>query len=102
MDANTEYFTALADPLALFEVWMKEAVASEPSDPNAMALATVDSDGLPDVRIVLLKGLDQRGFVFYSNAESAKGEQLAATKRAVATMPATVRTGAAVQGTSRA
>lgn len=71
-------FTLSHDPDALFEAWMAEAEDSEPRDPNAIALATVDRDGRPDVRTVLLKGKDQRGFVFFTNAESAKGEQLAA------------------------
>jgi pyridoxamine 5'-phosphate oxidase len=61
---------------------MKEAERSEPNDPNAMALATVDADGLPDVRMVLLKGVDAQGFVFYSNAESNKGQELAAQPKA--------------------
>ena len=65
-----------ADPIALFETWLSQAGETEPSDPHAMSLATVDMSGLPDVRIVLLKGLDERGFVFYTNAQSAKGEQL--------------------------
>jgi len=65
-----------ADPIALFEKWLAAAGKSEPNDPHAMSLATVDEDDLPDVRIVLLKGLDARGFVFYTNSESAKGEQL--------------------------
>ena len=55
---------------------------SEPRDPNAMALATVDPDGLPDVRMVLLKGVDARGFVFYTNTESQKGRELAANPKA--------------------
>ena len=66
-----------ADPIALFRVWLAEADRSEPNDPNAMALATVDGDGLPDVRMVLLKDVDARGFVFYTNVQSAKGLQLA-------------------------
>ena len=66
------------DPFALFAVWRAEAGASEPNDPNAMALATVGADGGPSVRMVLLKGVDPRGFVFYTNLESRKGEQLAA------------------------
>jgi pyridoxamine 5'-phosphate oxidase len=65
-----------ADPISLFEAWLAAAGETEPNDPHAMSLATVDKDGLPDVRIVLLKGLDARGFVFYTNAQSAKGEQL--------------------------
>jgi len=64
------------DPIALFETWLAAAGETEPSDPHAMSMATVDKDGLPDVRIVLLKGLDERGFVFYTNSESVKGEQL--------------------------
>jgi pyridoxamine 5'-phosphate oxidase len=70
------------DPFALFAEWMKEAVAREPNDANAMALATVDEAGLPDVRMVLLKEADSRGFVFYTNLESAKGRQLAASGKA--------------------
>ena len=64
------------EPLRLFSSWLKEATRSEPSDPNAMALATVDSGGLPNIRMVLLKGLDQRGFVFYTNMDSQKGREL--------------------------
>lgn len=75
-------FTLSSDPWALFSAWMAEAEVSEPSDANAMALATAGPDGLPDVRVVLLKGLDPRGLVFYTNAESAKGEQLAANPQA--------------------
>jgi len=70
------------DPLALFNAWLAEALASELNDANAMALATVDADGLPDVRMVLLKDADARGFVFYSNVESAKGRELAANPKA--------------------
>jgi len=70
------------DPLALFQEWMKQAEASEPSDANAMALATADADGVPNVRMVLLKGADATGFVFYSNAQSIKGGELAANPRA--------------------
>jgi pyridoxamine 5'-phosphate oxidase len=66
------------DPFVMFKSWMSEAEASEPNDPNAMALATVDADGSPNVRMVLLKGVDANGFVFYSNAESIKGGELAA------------------------
>ncbi len=66
------------DPVALFETWLKAAHKSEPNDGNAMALATVDADGMPDVRMVLLKDVDADGFVFYSNLESAKGQELAA------------------------
>lgn len=69
-------------PLPLFLEWMAEARRSEPNDSNAMALATVDADGLPDCRMVLLKGVDERGFAFYSNRESAKGGQLAGQPKA--------------------
>lgn len=75
-------FTEAEAPLALFTAWMEEAKASEPADPNAMSLATVDADGMPNVRMVLLKGLDERGFVFYTNLESRKGRELAENPRA--------------------
>jgi len=71
-----------ADPFALFGDWMEDAKKAEPNDPNAMSLATVDAAGLPDVRMVLLKGVDARGFVFYTNTLSAKGVELAAEPRA--------------------
>jgi pyridoxamine 5'-phosphate oxidase len=71
-----------SEPFALFSRWLEEARASEPNDPNAMALATVDASGLPDVRMVLLKGIDGDGFTFYTNLQSRKGEQLAATPKA--------------------
>jgi pyridoxamine 5'-phosphate oxidase len=64
------------DPFELFAEWFKEASRSEPNDPNAMAVASVDADGMPDVRMVLLKDFDAHGFVFYTNFESAKGRQL--------------------------
>lgn len=64
------------NPLDLFGAWLAEAKKTEPNDANAMSLASVDKDGLPDVRMVLLKGVDTRGFVFYSHAKSAKGVQL--------------------------
>ena len=70
------------DPFALFDAWFAEALAKEPNDANAMALATVDGNGLPDVRMVLLKGVDADGFVFYTNLGSAKGRQLAAQPKA--------------------
>lgn len=73
---TTGDFTEADEPWALFRGWMDEARASEINDPNAMALATVDSDGLPDVRMVLLNGVDERGFVFYTNTESNKGREL--------------------------
>ena len=70
------------DPHALFDAWFAEAKASEPNDPDAMALATVGADGRPSARMVLLKGHDSRGFVFYTNSESRKGGELAANERA--------------------
>lgn len=70
------------EPFALFADWLAKARRSEPNDANAMALATADATGLPDVRMVLLKDFDARGFVFYSNAESAKGGQLAENPQA--------------------
>ncbi len=68
--------TTPADPFELFEAWLKEAEASEPNDPSAMSLSSVGADGMPSSRMVLLKGVDPRGFVFYTNFESRKGEQL--------------------------
>ena len=73
---------AETDPLALFESWFGEALKAEPNDANAMSLATVDAGGLPDVRMVLLKGFDAGGFVFFSNLESAKGRELADNPKA--------------------
>ena len=70
------------DPYELFQEWMEEAGRSEPNDPNAMALATADANGVPSVRMVLLKGIDPRGFVFYTNTESRKGEQMLANPNA--------------------
>ncbi len=75
-------FTAADEPFGLFSEWFKEAVASEPNDPNAMALATVGDDGLPDVRMVLLKGFDTAGFVFYTHIASQKGQEIAANPKA--------------------
>jgi pyridoxamine 5'-phosphate oxidase len=74
--------TDTADPFALFARWFSDAQASEPNDPNAMALATADANGRPSVRMVLLKGWDARGFVFYTNLESRKGRELAANPHA--------------------
>ena len=70
------------EPFALFETWLEDAKAKEPNDPNAVALATADADGHPDVRMVLLKGFDAQGFVFYTNTDSVKGLQLAANPNA--------------------
>jgi pyridoxamine 5'-phosphate oxidase len=69
-------FTAADEPLRLFAAWLSEATASEPRDPTAMTLATIDADGLPNARMVLLKGVDERGFVFYTNMDSQKGREL--------------------------
>jgi pyridoxamine 5'-phosphate oxidase len=70
------------DPFERFDAWFAEATASEPAEPNAMTLATATADGLPAARIVLLKGADRRGFVFYTNQTSRKGEELGANPRA--------------------
>jgi pyridoxamine 5'-phosphate oxidase len=70
------------DPIALFQEWLDSATESEPNDPTAMTLATVDAEGRPAARIVLLKGVDQRGFVFYTNHNSRKGQDLATHKTA--------------------
>ena len=71
-----------SDPIAAFDDWLKEAAAGEPNDPNAMSLATVGPDGMPNARMVLLKGHDARGFVFYTNLDSQKGNELAANAKA--------------------
>lgn len=75
-------FTAETEPYRLFASWLADAEKSEPNDPSAMTLATVDEDGLPDARMVLLKGFDERGFVFYTNFESDKGREILATRKA--------------------
>ena len=81
-------FTEAKDPFPLFATWMSDAEKSEPNDPNAMALSTVDPDGLPNVRMVLLKGVDDadrgadRGFVFYTNLESVKGREIQSALKA--------------------
>jgi pyridoxamine 5'-phosphate oxidase len=75
-------FTAADEPLRLFAAWFEDAKKAEPNDPEAMALATVDADGLPNVRMVLLKGFDERGFAFYTNDGSRKGRELAANAKA--------------------
>jgi len=79
---TTGDFTEADEPYRLFAEWLKDATASEPNDPNALALATVDADGLPDVRMVLLKGFDERGFVFYTNFESTKGREILGSMKA--------------------
>jgi pyridoxamine 5'-phosphate oxidase len=75
-------FTAADEPLRLFAAWLERATGTEPSDPNAMALATVDAGGLPNVRMVLLKGFDERGLIFYTNMDSQKGRELDANAKA--------------------
>jgi len=70
------------DPIAIFQAWMEEAARTEPNDPNAVCLATATPDGAPSARMVLLKEVDARGFVFYTNLESRKGGELAANPRA--------------------
>jgi pyridoxamine 5'-phosphate oxidase len=75
-------FTAADEPFALFAAWLKDATASEPRDPTAMTLATVDAEGMPNARMVLLKGADERGFVFYTNMDSQKGRELDAHAKA--------------------
>jgi pyridoxamine 5'-phosphate oxidase len=70
-------FAEALEPFRLFAAWFEQAARSEPADPNAMALATVGADGMPDVRVILLKSFDESGFVFYTNRHSRKGEQLA-------------------------
>jgi pyridoxamine 5'-phosphate oxidase len=75
-------FTEHAEPFRLFSEWLADATKSEPNDPNGVALATVDTNGMPDVRMVLLKGFDEQGFVFYTNFESAKGREILATMKA--------------------
>jgi pyridoxamine 5'-phosphate oxidase len=78
---DMEMETAL-DPIALFRVWMKDAAAREVNDPDAVALATATQGGAPSVRMVLMKRLDERGFCFYTNAESQKGSELAVNAQA--------------------
>lgn len=91
---------AFARPFDQFSQWMADAEASEPNDPNALALSTVDADGMPNVRMVLLKGFDQRGFVIYTNFESAKGrELLGAGKAAMCFHWKTLRKQVRVRGT---
>jgi pyridoxamine 5'-phosphate oxidase len=76
-----DFFEA-QDPFGLFETWLNDAKASEINDPNAVSLATVDEMGLPNVRMVLLKDFDSRGFVFFTNFESQKGTEILAQKKA--------------------
>jgi pyridoxamine 5'-phosphate oxidase len=78
-------FTEADEPLRLFAAWFDEAKRAEPVNPDAMALATIDADGMPNARMVLLKGFDQRGFVFYTNLDSVKGRELADAPKAALT-----------------
>jgi len=75
-------FTESPEPFRLFGEWLEDATKSELNDPNGVALATVDEDGMPDVRMVLLKGFDDEGFVFYTNFESAKGREILSSMKA--------------------
>jgi pyridoxamine 5'-phosphate oxidase len=75
-------FTQAEEPLRLFKAWFEEATRTEPADPNAMAVATVDADGMPNVRMVLMKDFDERGFVFYTNVDSQKGRELGSQAKA--------------------
>lgn len=77
-------FTQEQDPFALFSAWFEEAKKSEPNDPNGMALSTVDADGMPNSRMVLLNGRDGEDFVFYTNTQSQKGEELLGQPKAAA------------------
>ena len=80
--AKADPIAPAADPFRLFQAWLAEAKETEPNDPNAMTLATAGPDGMPSARIVLLKGLDDRGFTFYTNKQSRKGEDLRAQAKA--------------------
>lgn len=81
-ELNKSDFTEASEPIALFGDWLAEATKSEINDPNALSLATVDASGLPNVRMVLLKGFDEQGFVFYTNFESAKGTEVLGSMKA--------------------
>ena len=81
---NSVDFTMADEPMVLFRLWLEEAVGTEINDPEAMTLCTVDGNGLPDARMVLCKGADERGLVFYTNAESVKGRELAEQPKAAA------------------
>ena len=78
-------FTEAGEPVRLFAAWFAEAKRSEPVNPDAMALATVGADGMPNARMVLMKGFDERGFVFYTNTDSIKGYELAGSPKAALT-----------------
>jgi pyridoxamine 5'-phosphate oxidase len=78
-------FTDADEPLRLFADWFADAKRAEPVNPEAMTLSTIDADGMPNARMVLLKGFDERGFVFYTNSESIKGQELVAAPKAALT-----------------
>ena len=82
IELKSSDFTESNEPFRLFGEWLDDATKSEINDPNGVALATVDPDGLPNVRMVLLKGFDERGFVFYTNFESEKGREILASRKA--------------------
>ena len=105
MDQPTARTPATDDPIAVFAAWMAEATKSEPNDPNAVCLATCTPEGRPSARMVLLKDVDARGFVFYTNLESRKGGELAANPFAALcfhwkTLQRSVRVEGAVQPVS--
>lgn len=81
-ELTTGDFSGATEPFRLFGEWLRDAEGKEPNDPNAMAVATVDETGMPNVRMVLLKGFDQQGFVFYTNFESRKGREILASRKA--------------------
>jgi len=81
-ESPSEKLKPADEPFEVFREWFQEAKIHEPNDPDAMSLATVDNTGLPDVRMVLMKHFDHEGFVFYTNLESAKGEELAGQPKA--------------------
>jgi pyridoxamine 5'-phosphate oxidase len=80
--AELDESASAADPLQQFQVWLEQALAAELAEPNAMTLATVSANGRPSTRIVLIKGVDERGIVWYTNYESRKGRELAANPHA--------------------
>lgn len=82
MTDSSDDFTQNSEPFELFAQWLNDATKSEVNDPNALALATVDTDGLPNVRMVLLKDFDEHGFVFYTNYESTKGQEILSAQKA--------------------
>src|SRR6201997_2112629 len=79
---SSEASSTAEDPIALFQVWLEQAAASGMEEPTAMTVATVDPDGYPDARLLLLKGVDERGFVFFTNMESPKAQSLLRDPRA--------------------